>query len=244
MKVIILLFFILSFYRLLTLLFSSPVLLVYSILKRSKAQKKIEGRESEILNSNIERKSVLLKREIINYVDGWYRFCLYYVGSIPSHHIRNFFYKYVFLIKMHHTSVIYYGAEFRSPFLIEIGKGSIIGDCCRMDALRGGVKIGENVNIGTNVSFWTGQHDYNDPFFRSMPGRRGPITIGNRVWIGPNVTILHSVTIGEGAVVAAGAVVTKDVPPFAVVAGIPAKQIANRNKDLKYEFEGMHLHLL
>ena len=62
-----------------------------------------------------------------------------------------------------------------------------------------------------------------------MPNKRGPIVIHDRVWIGPGVTILHNVTIGEGAVVAAGAVVTKNIPPFTLVGGIPAKVIAKRN---------------
>ena len=85
---------------------------------------------------------------------------------------------------------------------------------------------------------WTDQHDYNDPDFKLKNGKRGPIRIGDRAWIGPNVIILHSVTIGEGAVVAAGAVVTKDVPPYTLVGGVPAKVIGERNRRLRYEFKG------
>ena len=66
----------------------------------------------------------------------------------------------------------------------------------------------------------------------------------NRVWIGPNVTILHSVTIGEGAVIAAGAVVTKDIPPFTICGGIPAKVLAQRSIDLRYTLGGTYLHFL
>ena len=68
--------------------------------------------------------------------------------------------------------------------------------------------------------------------------------IGNRAWIGPNTVILHSVHIGEGAVVAAGAVVTKDVEAFSIVAGIPAKKIGERNKNLKYKMDGSYLSFL
>ncbi|MFK1641101.1 DapH/DapD/GlmU-related protein [Bacteroides fragilis] len=71
--------------------------------------------------------------------------------------------------------------------------------------------------------------------------KKKPVVIEDRVWIGPNAIILHSVTIGEGAVVAAGAVVTKDVPPFSIVGGIPAKVIGSRNSNLKYEFDGQYL---
>lgn len=71
-----------------------------------------------------------------------------------------------------------------------------------------------------------------------MPGRRGPIKIGDRAWLGPDVTVLHSVTIGEGAVVAAGAVVRKDVEPYTLVGGVPAKKIGDRQRGLRYEFPG------
>ena len=129
----------------------------------------------------------------------------------------------------------------RASYNLFIGEGSIIGDRAILDARRGGIRIGKNVNIGTGVSFWTGQHDYNDPYFRSMPNKRGPINVEDRVWIGPGVIILHDVTIGAGAVVAAGAVVTKDVPPYTLVGGIPAKPIAKRNTNLVYEFNGEYL---
>ena len=61
-----------------------------------------------------------------------------------------------------------------------------------------------------------------------------PIVIGDRVWIGMNATVLGGVTIGEGAVVAAGSVVTKDVPPFTVVGGVPARPIKDRERELTY----------
>ena len=69
----------------------------------------------------------------------------------------------------------------------------------------------------------------------------GSVKIGDRAWIGPDVTILHSVDIGKGAVVAAGSVVTKNVPPYTIVAGIPAKVIGERNPNLLYEFSGNYI---
>lgn len=72
----------------------------------------------------------------------------------------------------------------------------------------------------------------------------GSVTIGNRAWIGPNVIILRNVTIGEGAVIAAGAVVSHDVPPYTLVGGVPAKVIGKRPTDLKYEFTGSHAHFI
>lgn len=125
----------------------------------------------------------------------------------------------------------------RNPTGLCIGKGSIIGDNAILDA-RAGLIIGDDVNLSSDVQIWTYQHDYRDPFFSCNPGHYGKVIIGNRAWIGPRVIILHSVKIGEGAVIAAGAVVTKDVPPFTLVGGIPAKIIGKRPQNLKYHFNG------
>jgi acetyltransferase-like isoleucine patch superfamily enzyme len=182
-----------------------------------------------------------LKESIINIAEGILWFSMTYTGRIPSHLIRNFLYRKVFLVKLDKTAVIYNGAEFRAPYNLKIGKGSMIGNRAILDARRGGITIGKNVNFSTGVWLWTGQHDHNDPYFRSVEGRRGPIVVHDRVWIGPRVTVLHSVTIGEGAVIAAGAVVTKDVEPFSINAGMPSKKIGERNHDLRYEFSGIHI---
>ena len=139
--------------------------------------------------------------------------------------------------------VIYYGAEIRDPSNITIEKGSIIGDNAILDG-RNGITIGENVVFASNVKIWTEQHDHRDPWFRCETQEHKPVIIDDRAWIGSSVTILHSVHIGEGAVVAAGAVVTHDVPPYTIVAGIPAKKIGDRNHDLRYEMNGSHRHFL
>lgn len=183
------------------------------------------------------------KRKIVfhvskKYINGYLRYADFQTGFIPSHHIRDFLYRHIWLVDLAPKAIIYWGAEIRGSEQLHIGEGSIIGDKAILDARRGGIFIGKNVNFGTAVHLWTGQHDYNDPYFRSMPAKRGPIKIGDRAWIGPNATILHSVTIGEGAVVAAGAVVTKDVEPYTLVGGVPAKKIGERTRDLRYEFPG------
>ena len=172
------------------------------------------------------------------YLLGYMRYATFQVGLIPSHHIRNFLYRNVWLVDMKSKAIIYWGAEIRGSEQLHIAEGSIIGDQAILDARRGGIFIGKNVNFGSGVQLWTGQHDYNDPYFRSVPGKRGPIKIGDRAWLGPNVIVLHDVIIGEGAVVAAGAVVTKDVEPFTLVGGVPAKKIGERTKDLRYDFRG------
>ena len=94
-----------------------------------------------------------------------------------------------------------------------------------------GITIGDNVSISHNVSIVTGGHDLNS---RDFVGVFKPIEISNYVWIGLNVTILQGITIGKGAVVAAGSVVTKDIPSYAIVAGVPAKIIGERNRSLEY----------
>ncbi len=107
---------------------------------------------------------------------------------------------------------------------IKVGKNVFINSgCCFQD--QGGIEIGDNVLIGQQVVIATLNHDF-------TPEKRGnmfpaPVKIGKRVWIGAHATILSGVTIGDNAVIAAGAVVTKDVPANTVVGGVPAKIIKN-----------------
>ena len=105
---------------------------------------------------------------------------------------------------------------------IKVGKNVFINSgCCFQD--QGGIEIGDDVLIGQQVVLATLNHDL-------LPNDRanmtpGPIKICDKVWIGAHATILAGVTVGKGAVVAAGAVVTKDVPENTVVGGVPAKII-------------------
>ena len=153
-------------------------------------------------------------------------------------------YRFIYSINIGKHAVIYYDCEIRRQNLLTIGKGSVIGDHAILDARGGGVTIGDNVVLASYVSIWTLQHDYRDPEFRCTKEHYGPVKIGDRAWIGPNVIILHDVEIGEGAVIAAGAVVTKDVPPYALVGGIPAKHIGERPRNLTYQLDGSHRHFL
>ncbi len=168
---------------------------------------------------------------------------LYRLSKIPSHHIRDFVYRHICGLNLEKKAVVYYGAEIRSPSNIWIGKGSIIGDNSILDG-RNGIRIGENVVFASNVRIWTEQHDHRDSWFRCETQRHDPVIIDDRAWIGSHTVILHSVHIGEGAVVAAGAVVTHNVPPYAIVAGVPAKVIGERNHDLRYIMNGSYRHFL
>lgn len=105
---------------------------------------------------------------------------------------------------------------------IRVGKGVFINSGCHFQD-QGGITIGDGALIGHNVVLATINHNF-DPTHRgdNLPA---PITIGKRVWIGANAAVLPGVKIGDGAVVAAGAVVTKDVPPCTIVGGVPARII-------------------
>lgn len=179
--------------------------------------------------------AVAVKRGIGRYAGGLFRYLNFKVGLIPSHRVRNFLYRNYFGVRMGRRAIIYYGAEIRCGAKLSIGDGTIIGDRSLLDA-RNGITIGRSVNFSSNVSVYTEQHDHRDPYFRCNSDGSFRVVIGDRAWIGPNAVILHSVTVGEGAVVAAGAVVTKDVPPYTIVAGVPARAIGERNRDLRYEF--------
>ncbi len=114
------------------------------------------------------------------------------------------------------------------PFYVDFGKNISVGknffmnQCCTfMD--RGGITIGDDVFIAPKCNLTTINHDFN-PYNRQATFNK-PIIIGNRVWIGIGVTICPGVTIGDNSIIAAGSVVTKDVPPNVIVAGNPARVI-------------------
>lgn len=103
---------------------------------------------------------------------------------------------------------------------ITVGKNVFINTGCRFQD-QGGIRIGDHVLIGHNVVLATLNHDF-APYNRATM-HPAPIHIEDRVWIGANATVVPGVTIGENSIVAAGAVVTKDVPPNTIVGGVPAK---------------------
>lgn len=111
---------------------------------------------------------------------------------------------------------------------ITVGKNVFINSgCCFQD--QGGVEIGDGCLIGHQVVFATLNHD-TDPVKRAGM-HPAPIKLGRNVWIGSHATILAGVTVGDNSVIAAGAVVTRDVPPDTVVGGVPAKVIKHIGKD-------------
>lgn len=168
-------------------------------------------------------------------------------GYIPSHTIRLFLYRYFFGVRIGKNSSIHWRAEFNNPAGITIGHNTIIGNDAFLDGRfkRKGesyikqlfgdglrpLTIGNNVSIAGEVRIYTMEHDIDSPDFAEIGE---PVVIDDYAVIGTRVTILPGTHIGKGAVVATGAVVTKDVAPFTVVGGVPAVYIKNRNKDLRY----------
>lgn len=113
---------------------------------------------------------------------------------------------------------------------ISIGNNVRIGEKSYING-HGGIKIGNNIQMGPQVFIWTSNHNYYAPShlpFDHIDIKR-PVTIKDNVWIGAKACIIPGVTIEEGAVVAMGATVTKDVPPCAVVGGNPAKILKYRD---------------
>jgi len=123
------------------------------------------------------------------------------------------------------------GVRVLSPWRLLIGSHTNIGRHVHLDA-RGYLSIGDNVNISDEAAVWTAEHDIQSPNFVMTRAR---VTIENRVWVGFRSIVLPGVTLGEGCIVASGSIVTKDVPPFSVVAGVPARVIGKRTRMLTYQ---------
>jgi acetyltransferase-like isoleucine patch superfamily enzyme len=158
-----------------------------------------------------------------------YLFC-----HLPSFTLRRFWYTRVLGVRMASGAGIHLGCFiwFYGPGQVrrgglEIGSHSRINRKCCLDA-RGGLVIGDNVSVSPEVMILTAQHRVDDPEFR-VENRR--VVIEDHVWIGTRATILPGVTLGRGCVVAAGAVVTRDVAPFVIVGGVPARPVGTRPED-------------
>ncbi len=153
------------------------------------------------------------------------------LARIPSHQLRLFFYRRIMRFAIGSKSYIFMDAWFDTKGGLTMADHSVVNQKCRLDT-RGTITIGSNVSISAEVCILTADHDPASP---SFAGRHRPVTIGDFVFVGTRAVILPGVTLGKGAVVAAGAVVTRDVAPFDIVAGCPARKIGSRNKELLYE---------
>jgi acetyltransferase-like isoleucine patch superfamily enzyme len=154
------------------------------------------------------------------------------IGHIPSFALRHLWYKrYVGLeieegARIHlHCFLWHYGPGQVRRAGARIGAGSWINRGCCLD-LRGGINVGEDVSISPEVMILTSAHDPNHPKFALT---EAPVVVEDNVWIGSRATVMPGVTVGRGAIVAAGAVVTRDVEPMTIVGGVPARPIGVRD---------------
>lgn len=181
-------------------------------------------KKNNISNFYATYKSHLIHLELEEYL-GWL------TRSLPGMlgvSIRFFIHK----LLLKHTGgflLIYPGVYIYHTYAIVVGKTVSINTGAILDG-RGGITIGDFVMIGPNVCIASSNHKYKD---RAIPvPLQGhvmkPVRINDEVWIGANATILGGVTLGKGAIVAAGAVVVKDVPENSIVGGVPAKEIGHR----------------
>lgn len=157
-------------------------------------------------------------------------YILHLAGYIPFHHIRRMLYRSAGML-IGKGSSLHMNIRLYRPSKTIIGVDTIIGEGTVLDG-RGGLTIGDHTDIASDVMLYTSQHDQNDLHFAPIVK---PIHIGDYVFIGPRAILLPGVKVGNGAVIAAGAVVTKDVGEKMMVGGVPAKEIGERKGELNYK---------
>jgi acetyltransferase-like isoleucine patch superfamily enzyme len=152
-------------------------------------------------------------------------------GHLPSRRLRWGYLK-LWLGSLGDRAGIQSGCRFLNGRKVFLGHRCVINFGCLMDGRKYLIRIGSDVSIGPEASILTLGHDPQSPDFAD---RGGDVVIGDHVWIGYRAMVLPGVTIGDSAVVGAGAVVTKDVAPNMIVAGNPAKVIGQRQSGMKYQ---------
>lgn len=169
---------------------------------------------------------------LINYLTN------YWINRVPSYHVRHGWYRRVLGVRLGEGSGIHLGCyiwftgpgRMRREGLLAIGHHSRINRSCCLDA-RGGLFIGNNVSVSAEVVILTMEHLKDDAHFSTVTR---PVRIEDHAWIGVRAMLMPGVTVGRGAVVAAGAVVTRDVAAGDVVGGVPARPISRRAIDPAY----------
>jgi len=152
------------------------------------------------------------------------------IPHVPGYRFRHWFYVHMWKVRLGVGSSIHMGV-FVTDHGISIGEHTAIGRRSYLDG-RGGLTIGNCVSVSPDVQFITAGHDMDDPDFGNV---LAPIVVEDYVWIGTRAMILPGVRLGCGCVVAAGAVVTRDVPPLTVVAGVPARPVRQRRPGMRYK---------
>lgn len=152
------------------------------------------------------------------------------IGRLPSRRLRKLALR-LWLGGLGAGTGVQRGCRFLNGRKVHLGPRNVINFGCLLDGRKFAIRTGADVSIGPEAAILTLGHD---PQSADFADQGGDVVIGDRAWIAYRALILPGVTIGEGAVVAAGAVVTRDVAPYAIVAGNPAREVGTRNRDLAY----------
>lgn len=150
----------------------------------------------------------------------------YWLTYLPVHFIRVFYLKRLMGIRVGRNSFIHMGCVFYEN--VSIGRNSVIGRSCH---LLGSITIRDNVSITAQSYIFSSSHYKDSPKFEAYTR---PVVIEDYAWLGARAMVLPGVTIGRGGVLGANSTATKDIPEFTVYAGVPAKQIGVRSRDLTY----------
>lgn len=154
----------------------------------------------------------------------------HFVGKVPIGTIRNIVAATVYQVSLGPGAYLHRGITMFAPWRIVIADNTVIHFDCFLDG-RGGLTIGKNCDISFGVRIFTEEHDMDSKTYEAIVE---PVVVRDNCVIGSYSIILPGVTVGEGAVVAAGSVVTKSVEPYSIVGGVPAKHIRQRRQDLSY----------
>lgn len=154
----------------------------------------------------------------------------YLISSLPSRRLRMAYLR-AYLAAIGTETSVQMGCRFLNGRKVFLGDRNVINFGCLFDGRHYKIQTGSDVSIGPEAAILTLGHDPQSPEFAN---KGGDVIIGDHVWIAYRAIILPGITIGEGAVVGAGSVVTKDVEPYMIVAGNPAQVIKKRTADLSY----------
>lgn len=179
-----------------------------------------------------------IKRFLLNcywscrqFIQDWQEYSAELVGHVPSHAFRLWWYRRVCHMQIGEHTSVHRGCRVYRPWHVTIGDHCVINHGVLL-AAQHGLTIGNNVSNSEGTAIITGGHDIDDPL---LPVKGGRIIIEDYVFIGSFARLLRGVTVGKGAVIAAGAVVTHDVLPLTVVGGTPARYIRDRASNLSYQ---------
>lgn len=159
--------------------------------------------------------------------------CNELISKLPSRKVRRLFLSH-WLGQFGPGTAVQMHCRFLHGKKVYLGERNVINFGSLLDGRKFAIRTGSDVSIGPEATILTLGHD---PQSSEFADKGDDVVVGNHVWIGYRAIILPGVTIGEGAVVAAGAIVTRDVAPYTIVAGSPAKPVGKRPEELSYRLD-------